>query len=103
MIQFEKSPHVGDLLEFYAKLKAREDVLNILSSEIHNEAEAETISSFAWEVAGFINEDNENGIIVPDSDDNTEIIPDLSYEMTKLMKNTGYYHIWKIVSDREIE
>jgi len=103
MIHFERYPHVGDLLKFYAKRKNREEVLNILSSEIHNETEAETISSFAWEVAGFINEDNENGIVVLDSDDNTEIIPDLSYEITKLMKNTGYYHIWQMVSAREME
>ncbi len=49
-----------------------------------------------------INEDEESGVPVLGSKDNTEILPDINYEITKLMKNTDYYHVWEKVSKQEI-
>jgi len=102
MITFERYKHIGELFSYYAERENRNDILVMLSDGIKDESQAETFCSFAWDIAGFINQDHENERIVLGSADNTDMIPDLSYELTKLMKALGYYHIWKTVSDREM-
>lgn len=49
-----------------------------------------------------INEDEENNIVVMGSNDNTDMIPDISYEVTKLMKDKGFYTVWESVSKDEM-
>lgn len=102
MIKFERYSHIGDLFSFYAEREKRSDILSMLAEGINNEEQAEKFCSFAWDIAGFINEDHEENRTVLESTDNTDMIPDLSYELTKLMKSIGYYHVWKVVSDREM-
>ena len=49
-----------------------------------------------------INEDEGNGVIVLGGADNTEMLPDVNYEVTKLMNSSGFYSIWDAVSRDEL-
>lgn len=101
MIEFSRYPHVGDLIAHYAKTLGRTDIETLMASSISTEDQAETLSRFIWDMVGQINEDEENSVEVLDSPDNTDMIPDISYEITKLMRDTGFYETWKKVSDEE--
>ena len=59
-------------------------------------------SRFIWKMVEAINEDEENNIVVMGSNDNTDMIPDISYEVTKLMKDKGFYTVWESVSKDEM-
>jgi hypothetical protein len=102
VIRFEKYPHVQDLFEYYLKQQGRDDVKEILQVGVKTENDAELISRFAWKMAEMINDDEANGIEVFGRTDNTDMLPDLSYEMTRYMKSVGYYSIWKKVSEEEM-
>ena len=103
MIKFERYTHINDLLDCYSSRLNRDDIKILLNQGIDNMEDARILSKFAWEVAGLINEDEENNIEVFGSTDNTEMIPDLSYEITMYMKKTGYYSVWEEISDSGIE
>ena len=75
----------------------------LLESGIENPNDARIFSEFMWLVAGQINEDIENKIEVLGSTDNSEMIPDLCYEITKYMKQVGYYRVWEEVSNSAME
>lgn len=102
MIKFERYPHIEDLFEYYSERLARPDIKEILAKGVKTEAEAELMSKFAWAVAGMVNEDEEQGTVVLGSSDNTDMLADLSYEMTKYMKSLGFYSVWQKVSDEEM-
>jgi len=102
MIEFTKYPHVKDLIEHYLVSLSRSDIKNILNSGITNEQEAEVFCRFIWEMVGEMNEDEEKGIEVLGSSDNSEMIPDISYEVTKLMRSSGYFYVWEKISNEEI-
>jgi hypothetical protein len=101
VIEFSRYPHVGDLIAHYAKTLCRDDIGTIMASSITTSHQAKVFSRFIWDMVGQMNEDEENGIEVIGSTDNTEMIPDISYEITKLMRNAGFYEVWKKVSDEE--
>lgn len=93
MITFKRYPHIQDLFEHYARRTDRQDILDLLARGIHDAEEAETLCRFAWHMAELINTDGEHG---------TEVLPDLSYEMTLYMKQTGFYATWERVSNEEM-
>ena len=102
MITFEQYPHIQDLILHYAHKFQRQDILDILTKGINNEKMADIFSRFIWQVAEAVNNDEENAIEVMGSLDNTEMLPDLSYETTKIMKSFGFYSIWEKVSEEEM-
>lgn len=102
MIRFKRYPHVGDLIEHYVEVLGREDIRILMGSGIGSEEEALAFSKFIWVMAEQVNEDQENSVRVLGSEDNTEMLPDVSYEITKYMKANGYYSLWEQVSDEEI-
>ena len=101
MINFKRYSHVNDLIEYYIREMNREDIKLLISNGIKSSEEAELFSVFIWDMAGKINEDEENGVVVIGSIDNTEMLPDISYEVTKYMKDTGFYSVWLSVSKKE--
>ena len=103
MVKFDRYPHVNDLLSHYISVLGRKDVAEILDAGIKSKEQAETFSRFIWQMVEAINEDEENDIVVLGSSDNTEMLPDVSYEITKLMKSNGFYSVWESVSREEIE
>ena len=102
MINFKRYSHVNDLIEYYIREMNREDIKLLISNGIKSSEEAELFSVFIWDMVGKINEDEENGVVVIGSIDNTEMLPDISYEVTKYMKDTGFYSVWLSVSNKEI-
>lgn len=102
MIKFSRYPHVNDLIHHYAETMAREDINRIVESGITSKEDAETFSRFIWEMVGQMNEDEEKGIEVLGSTDNSEMIPDISYEIGRLMRNEGHYNLWERISNEEM-
>lgn len=103
MVRFERYPHVNDLLSHYITTLNRNDVSEIIDSGIKSKEQAEAFSRFIWQMVEAINEDEENNVVVLGSSDNTEMLPDISYEITKLMKSNGFYSVWESVSREEME
>ncbi|MFS1525622.1 hypothetical protein ACL7TT_16165 [Microbulbifer sp. 2304DJ12-6] len=102
MITFSRYTHVNDIVSHYMRALGRADIKAIMDSGISNPEEAELFSRFIWEVVGQMNLDEENGIEVLGQIDNSEMIPDIHYEISKLMRDSGYYKIWEKVSNEEI-
>lgn len=102
MIKFNRYPHVNDLVDHYSESLNRPDVQKIIKKGIASSKDAEILSRFVWEMVEQINQDEEDRVIVLGSPDNTEMLPDISYEITKLMKDNGFFNIWQKVSDDEI-
>lgn len=103
MIEFARYPHIQDLLMHYAEQENRNDIISLMKNNVTNESEAETFSRFVWHVAELVNNDEENAVEVLGSADNTEMLPDLSYEVSTYMNAIGYYSIWQRVSDQEMQ
>ena len=102
MINFKRYSHVNDLIEYYIREMNREDIKILISNGVRSSEEAELFSAFIWDMVGKINEDEENNVVVIGSSDNTEMLPDISYEVTKYMKDTGFYSVWLSVSKKEM-
>ncbi len=102
MIKFERYRHIHDLFAHYANQEKRVDILDILNNGISTAQDAEKLCRFTWKIAELVNSDEENGIQVLGSNDNTEMLPDLSYEISKLMRSSGYEAIWQRISEEEM-
>lgn len=102
MIAFKRYPHINDLIEHYQKALNRPDIVAIINQGIQSKEDAETLSRFIWQMVEAVNEDEEAQVEVLGSTDNTEILPDLNYEATKLMKDAGYYAVWLVISNDEM-
>lgn len=98
MIKFERYPHIQDLFEHYVERLGRGDVTVILKNGISSNEQAVVLSQFVWNMVEQLNKDEEEGVLVLGSKDNTDMIPDLSYEVTKHMKKAGYLSVWESVS-----
>ena len=103
MVKFERYPHVNDIINHYISSLERSDIKDIIKDGIKDKDQAEIFSRFIWDMVEAINEDEENNVIVMGSSDNTEMLPDISYEVTKLMKSKGFYSVWKSVSKDEMK
>lgn len=95
MIQFKRYPHIADLLEHYIEQQKRSDIGDIYKNGIKTEEDAELFCAFVWNVVENIHSDSESELMVLGSIDNTEMLPDLAYEITNHMKKEGYYATWE--------
>lgn len=102
MITFERYTHINDLFQHYINAFDDQAMARLMESGVTNEDEAIVFSTFVWKMVEQINEDEENGKIVLGSSDNTEMLPDLSYEISKYMKQVGFYSAWDRISDSNI-
>lgn len=102
MINFERYPHINELVCHYVSEMNDECVGNIVKSGVSTEEQAVLFSRFVWKMVERINEDEENGCIVLGSKDNTGMFPDLAYEMSKYMRQVGFYAVWESISESEI-
>ncbi len=103
MVNFKRYPHINDLFTHYVHTLNAKEVADILYYGVTSEESATQLCRFVWQMVEAINEDEENQIEVLGSCDNTEMLPDLSYEITKLMRDTGYYPLWEKISREESE
>ncbi|PUA30221.1 MAG: hypothetical protein B0W54_06830 [Cellvibrio sp. 79] len=101
MIEFERYPHINEILAFYLEKSPEPKISRLIENGVTNEEEAEEFSKFIWRVVDNIHDDAESGNVVLGRIDNTDLLPDLSYEITKYMRKIGFYGIWERVSDNE--
>ena len=102
MIKFERYPHINELIDHYLDDLNNEKARIIMQSGVSNEEEAELLSRFVWEMVGKMNIDEDNNIEVLGATDNSEMFPDLNYEIGTYMRETGFYPVWQKVSDEEM-
>lgn len=98
MLKFERYAHINDLFEHYIKAFADDVMAKLMASGITSEDEAVLFSTFVWKMVEQINEDEENGVVVLGGADNTEMLPDLNYEVSQYMKQVGFHSTWEKVS-----
>jgi predicted transcriptional regulator len=98
MIKFERYSHINDLFEHYIKAFDDEVMAKLMESGVTSEDDAIVLSTFVWKMVEQINEDEENGNIVLGGADNTEMLPDLNYEISQYMKQVGFHSTWERIS-----
>lgn len=102
MFKFKRYPHIADLLQHYIEQKKRSDIEKIYNNGIISEQDAEEFCTFIWDVVESIHSDSESENLVLGNADNTDMLPDLAYEITNHMKISGFYPIWeKSLSQKE--
>ena len=98
MIKFERYSHINDLIEHYIKTFEDKTMEKIMEKGVASESDAVVFSTFVWKIVEQINEDEENGVVVLGGADNTEMLPDLNYEVSQYMKQVGFHSTWEKVS-----
>jgi len=101
MITFRRYPHVKDLIEYYANDTKNDSVLGILTNGATNQNDAEELSRFIWHMADKMSIDCNNNKQVLGHTDNSEMLPDVEYEITLYLDQLGYINIWDRISDEE--
>ena len=102
MIKFERYQHINDLFQHYLEETHNETVATLLKSGVKSSGDAEAFSEFVWAMVERINQDEEEGKVVLGSADNTEMLPDLNYEVSKYLRSVGFYSVWERVSERHL-
>jgi hypothetical protein len=95
MITFKRYPHVKDLIIHYATTLDADDVLKMMDAGISDPQEAETFAKFIWRMVDQMAIDNENNTTVLGQTDNSDMMPDLDYEISLYFSNSGYEEIWE--------
>ena len=98
---FSRYPHVKGLLCYYAKDLGNKEVARIIDEGISSESDAEILSRFIWNMADKMSEDCNNDKAVLGQIDNSDALPDIEYEVTLNIDNSGFIAIWDSVSDEE--
>ncbi|MES2675068.1 MAG: hypothetical protein V4660_12570 [Pseudomonadota bacterium] len=99
MITFDRYPHINDLIQFYLSEVPDKHIERIIETGVTNEADAELFSAFVWQMVDRIHRDEEIEREVLGRADNSDMLPDLSYEITKYMRKTGFYSVWERISN----
>lgn len=102
MIRFERYEHINDLFQHYLNEIGNEAVAGLLNSGVRSKEDAEALSEFVWTMVERINHDEEDGKVVLGSADNTEMLPDLNYEVSKYLRSVGFYSVWVRVSEKHL-
>lgn len=102
MIRFERYQHINDLFRHYLNETGNEAVASLLKSGVRSSEDAEAFSEFVWAMVERINLEEEEGTVVLGSKDNTEMLPDLNYEVSKYLWSVGFYSVWERVSEKRL-
>ena len=99
MIKFQRYTHVNDFIDYYFSMVGDPDVKSVLELGISNENEARVFTSFIIKMIDAIHDDAENQVSVLGDTDNSDVLPDISYEITNYMRTTQYFYIWDELFD----
>ncbi len=99
MIEFNRYPHVGAVIEYYAKKLNNNKIVDLLKTGISSEGEAIVYGEFIITMIDHIAQDMQNDISVLGSKDNTSMIPDIDYEVSLYLANRGLEDIWDKLCD----
>jgi hypothetical protein len=99
VIEFNRYPHVGTIIEHYAKELNNNQMLDLLKTEISSEDGAFMYGRFILTMVDHIARDMQNDVSVLGSKDNTSMIPDIDYEVSLYLANRGFEEVWDNVCD----
>lgn len=99
MIEFNRYPHVKDLLIFYSSKEGNVEIPSLIKNGITSENEANLLGHFVLHMIDEMAEDMQNGICVLGSKDNTTAIPDIDYEISLCFSNSGFEELWNKMCD----
>ncbi len=102
MIKFDRYPHINDLFSHYIHQIGDAEISHIFNAGVLTEEDAKKLSKFVWKMVEQMNADEENDVSVLGSTDNSEMFPDLNYEISVYMKKVGFYSVWEKISENEI-
>ncbi len=94
MNAFRRYPHVRDLILHYAAALREPAVPAMLSEGVRTAQQAEQLSLFIWRMVEHMHQDERDQVQVLGATDNTEMIPDLHYEISNLMADCGFESVW---------
>ena len=103
MIKFERYMHVNDFISHYLPLLGDIKIESIIKNGVNSKEDAELFSSFVLKMVDKIHLDAEEETPVLGSKDNTDILLDISYEVTGYMRKQGYFAVWEKLFDSEDE
>jgi len=99
MSEFSRYPHVKKLIEYYSEDMNRAEAAELLESGVKTTEEAEIFSRFIWAMLDQMSTDEENNKRVLGSTDNSSMIPDIDYEVSLFLSNSGFEAVWDKVCD----
>jgi hypothetical protein len=99
VILFDRYTHINDLIQFYLSESPNKNIERIIESGVTNKIDAELFSKFIWQLVETIHRDEEIAREVLGRADNSDMLPDLSYEITKYMRKAGFYSVRKKISN----
>ncbi|MES2676076.1 MAG: hypothetical protein V4660_17690 [Pseudomonadota bacterium] len=94
MITFKRYPHVYELISHYAKSLKDNQIINILEKGVSTEDEAVKFANFIWSMADQMAIDCENNVQVFGRTDNSDMMPDVDYEISLYLSNQGFDDVW---------
>jgi len=101
MINFKRYPHVKDFIEYYAKDLDNQKIIELLEIGINNQDDAEILSHFTWSMVDKMLADCDDNKSVLGQIDNSDVFPDLQYEITLYLNKLDYMDVWNRVRDQE--
>ena len=101
MIKFQRYPHVKEFIEYYLEKLSCPEIAKILSTGVNNEKEAEFLSRFIWKMVDEMSSNCDDKIEVFGQIDNSDVYPDIQYEITAHLYEKGYMNVWDRVRDDE--
>lgn len=101
MIDFQRYPHVKDFIEYYSDELSCPEIKELLKTGVNSERDAETLSRFVWKMVDKMLSDCDEGKEVFGQVDNSDVFPDIQYEVTLYLTKQGYMAVWNSVRNQE--
>ena len=96
---FKRYPHVRALIEHYADPVGDQNILNIIQIDRISKEDAYNFGRFIISMIEAMAEGIEKGVVVLGRVDNTDMIPDIDYEVSLFLANRGWGGIWDEICD----
>ena len=100
MIEFKRYPHAKDFNEYYANDLTNQKIIELINAGINNPDDAEVFCQFIWDMADKLASDCDAGKEVLGQIDNSDVLPDIHYEVTLYLPNLGFMDVWNSVRDK---
>jgi hypothetical protein len=91
---FKRYSHVRALIEHYGEKSGNAEILNMLQKDSASKEEAYKFGRFIVSMIDAMASDMQNGVVVLRGVDNTEMIPDIDYEVSLFLANRGWGGVW---------
>lgn len=100
-MSFARYPHIKNLVDHYSKVLSQPNISKYIESGFQTASEAEELSRFVWKMLDQMSDDQNNEVVVMGRVDNSDLIPDLEYEITLFIDQAGFLDVWERISDEE--